>query len=205
MQLLAVSKYADVSAIRALAAAGQRLFGENRVQDAIAKMQAMTADPGPAVRLQWHLVGHLQANKVRAAVDAFAAIESLDSLHLAEALSRRAVESARIVPVLLQVNVDDDPAKHGFYTGQVDGVYASIAALPGLRVEGLMTIGVQVATASAARPTFAALRELRDRLDHLGVAEPLRHLSMGMSFDYEVAVEEGATIVRVGQALFGGN
>ena len=204
MELLAVSKYADVAAVRALAAAGQRLFGENRVQDATAKINALAGDPPPGEPLEWHLVGHLQTNKARAAIGAFAVVQSLDSLHVAQELSRRALEAGRALSVLIQVNVDDDPAKEGFYTGQAASVYAALTALPGLRVEGLMTIGKLVANPSAARPTFAALRGLRERLDRLGVAQPLRHLSMGMSSDYEVAIEEGATIVRVGNALFGG-
>lgn len=203
VRLLAVTKYADVAGITALAAAGHGLFGENRVQDASSKIEALASAAPWANPLEWHLVGHLQTNKARAAVHTFAAVESVDSLHLAEGLSRRALEAGRVLPVLLQVNVDGDPSKHGFYTGQVNGVYAAIAGLEGLQVEGLMTIGTLVATPSAARPTFAALRQLRDRLDHLGVAQPLRHLSMGMSSDYEVAIEEGATIVRVGNALFG--
>jgi pyridoxal phosphate enzyme (YggS family) len=203
VSLLAVTKYADVAGVRALAAAGQRLFGENRVQDARAKIEALARDLQPADPPEWHLIGHLQTNKARAVVDAFAAVESVDSVHLAEELSRRAVEAGRVLRVLVQVNVDGDPAKGGFYTGQVDGVYATIAGLEGLQVEGLMTIGALVASPSAARPTFAALRELRDRLDRQGVAEPVRHLSMGMSSDYEVAIEEGATIVRVGNAVFG--
>jgi PLP dependent protein len=203
VRLLAVSKYADADAVRDLSAAGQRLFGENRVQEATAKIASLAREASRGVPLQWHLIGHLQTNKARAAVDAFAAVQSVDSLHVAEELSRRALEAGRVLPVLAQVNVDNDPAKQGFYTGQVDGVYAAITALAGLRVEGLMTIGTLAATPTAARPTFAALRELRDRLDRLEVAEPLLHLSMGMSFDYEVAIAEGATIVRVGSALFG--
>jgi pyridoxal phosphate enzyme (YggS family) len=214
VSLLAVTKYAEVAAIRDLAAAGQRLFGENRVQAAIAKIGALAGDPqllhpplsDPPLSqpLEWHLIGHLQTNKARAAVDAFAAVQSVDSLHLAEELSRRALEAGRVLRVLLQVNVDNDPAKQGFYTGQMTGVYSAVTALPGLQVEGLMTIGALVATPSATRPTFAALRRLRDGLDRLGVAGPMLHLSMGMSSDYQVAIEEGATIVRVGRALFGG-
>jgi PLP dependent protein len=172
------------------------------VQEATAKIASLAAYPWPAGPPEWHLIGHLQTNKARAAVGAFAMVQSVDSLRLAEELSRRALEAAVVLRVLLQVNVDNDPAKQGFYTGQVAGVYAAITALPGLRVEGLMTIGALVATPSDARPTFAALRGLRDRLDRLGVAEPLSHLSMGMSSNYEVAIEEGATIVRVGTALF---
>jgi pyridoxal phosphate enzyme (YggS family) len=153
------------------------------------------------------MVGHLQSNKARIAAGTLAMVESVDSRALAETLSRRAREAARVLPVLLQVNVDDDPAKHGFSTAEVEAEYAALTALPGLRVEGLMTIGAmaarpEAARPEAARPTFAALRSLKHRLDALGVAGTLTHLSMGMSADFEAAVLEGATIVRVGSALF---
>lgn len=195
---MAASKYADTEAILALAGAGQRRFGENRVQDAVAKIAAAAAGPV----LEWHLIGHLQSNKAHAAAGTFAMVESVDSLSIAGALARRALEAGRRLPVLLQVNVDEDPAKRGFYTGQAEAVYARITGLEGLRVEGLMTIGFPAASPAEARPSFAALRDVRDRLDRQGVAPPLIHLSMGMSSDYEVAIEEGATIVRVGKALF---
>jgi pyridoxal phosphate enzyme (YggS family) len=204
VQLVAASKYADAQGIQALAKAGQLRFGENRVQEAQAKIAALAGlaggEGGPP--LEWHLIGHLQSNKARAAAETFVMVESVDSLSIAETLDRRAREADRTLPVLLQANVDADPAKKGFYTGQIENRYARISALEGLRVEGLMTIGLQAPSAAGARPSFAALRGLRDRLDALGVAPPLRHLSMGMSADYEVAIEEGATIVRVGKALF---
>ena len=167
------------------------------MQKALPKIEAL-ASRG----LEWHLVGHVQSNKARLAAETFAMVESVDSLALAETLSRRAQEASKVLPVLLQVNVDGDPAKHGFYTGQIGADYAAVSGLPGLQVEGLMTIGALAGSPEAARPTFAALRDLRDRLDALGVAPPLRHLSMGMSADYGVAILEGATIVRVGSALF---
>jgi pyridoxal phosphate enzyme (YggS family) len=204
IELVAASKYADAEGIRDLAVAGQVRFGENRVQEAQAKIAALArfAGLGASPSLEWHLIGHLQSNKARAAVGTFAMVESVDSLSIAEALARRAQEAGLTLSVLLQANVDADPAKKGFYTGQIEALYPRFTGLEGLRVEGLMTIGWLAPTAAAARPSFAALRRLRDRLDQLGVAPPLRHLSMGMSSDYEVAIEEGATIVRVGKALF---
>jgi pyridoxal phosphate enzyme (YggS family) len=194
---VAVSKYTDVAGVADLAGAGQRIFAENRVQEAVPKIAALAS-----LGLEWHLVGHLQSNKARIAAGTFAMVESVDSRALAETLSRRAREAARVLPVLLQVNVDDDPAKHGFSTAEIEAEYAALTALPGLRVEGLMTIGAMAARPEAARPTFAALRSLKHRLDALGVAGTLTHLSMGMSADFEAAVLEGATIVRVGSALF---
>jgi PLP dependent protein len=195
---VAASKYADSEGIAALAAAGQRRFGENRVQDALAKIGAV--DGGRP--MEWHMIGHLQSNKARAAATTFAMVESVDSLATAEALAGHAREAGRTLPVLLQVNVDADPAKRGFYTAQVEAVYGHVSILEGLRVDGLMTIGLMTRSAAEARPSFATLRGLKDALDRQGVAPPLRHLSMGMSADYEVAIEEGATIVRVGKALF---
>jgi pyridoxal phosphate enzyme (YggS family) len=197
VELVAVSKYADISGVVALADAGQRLFGENRVQQALLKIEALASQG-----LKWHMVGHVQSNKARLAAQTFAMVESVDSLALAEALARTALEGGNQLPALLQVNVDGDPRKHGFYTGQVGALYAAISGLGGLQVQGLMTIGALSGGLEGARPTFAALRHLRDHLDAMGVAPPLRHLSMGMSADYEVAISEGATIVRVGRALF---
>lgn len=181
--------------------AGQTAFGENRVQDAIAKSRSARLG---GLDLKWHLIGHLQGNKARAAAQTFDMVQSVDSLGIALDLSRRALAVGRVVPVLLQVNVDEDRSKHGFYTASLAAEFGSLVDLEGLRVVGLMTIGARVAGAEAARPTFAALRATRERIDGLGLAPPLRHLSMGMSADFEVAVEEGATIVRVGRALFDG-
>ncbi len=199
--LVAASKSADGGAIRALALAGQTAFGENRVQEALAKSRSPSL---AGLDIDWHLIGHLQGNKARAAVETFDTVQSVDSLEIAADLSRRAIALGRVLPVMLQVNVDEDPTKQGFYTGSLLAEFGSLVALDGLRVDGLMTIGAQVATAEAARPTFAALRAIRGRLDELGLAPALRHLSMGMSQDFEVAIDEGATIVRVGRLLFDG-
>lgn len=195
--LVAVSKTVPAARLRAAVAAGYDLLGENRVQEAEAKAPEVT---GPA----WHLVGPLQSNKARRALDLFDVIQSVHDLDLARRLDRLAAESSGRAPVkvLLQVNVDRDPAKAGFDPDALLGATAELDACPGLDVRGLMTIGHLVDDPADARPTFVALRELsvrlRDRWPRLGA-----ELSMGMSDDFEVAVEEGATIVRVGRALFG--
>ncbi len=196
--LVAVSKTVPSERLVAAVAAGLDLLGENRVQEAAAKVSLV---PGA----QWHLVGPLQANKARRAVELFAAIESVDSVELARRLGRLALEAGRApLPVFLQVNVDADPAKAGFLPAELEAsLPGSIGpAEGGLELVGLMTIGRLVASADEARPTFADLRALSERLR--GEAPGLgAGLSMGMSDDFEVAVEEGATHVRVGRALFG--
>ena len=195
--LVAVSKTHPVEVVQAAIEAGLTELGENRVQEAVEKVEGTHGG-------RWHLVGPLQANKARRALEAVDVIQSVDSLELARRLDRIAgeVRPGTRFPILLQVNVADDPAKAGFEPDAVATAIAELLALPNLRVEGLMTIGRQATTAEEARPTFVALRELRDRLraanPSLGAA-----LSMGMTDDFEVAVEEGATIVRVGRALFG--
>jgi hypothetical protein len=194
--LVAVSKTVPPARLRAAVAAGLELLGENRVQEA--------ADKAPLVPgARWTLVGPLQSNKARRAVEIFDSIETVDSLDLARRLDRLAGElRTSALPVLVQVNVDADPGKAGLGPDAAERALPELLALPNLRLGGLMTIGRLVAEAEAARPTFQALRaaseSLRARFPGLGPA-----LSMGMSDDYTVAVEEGATIVRVGRALFG--
>lgn len=199
--VVAVSKTVPASRLRAALAAGLTTFGENRVQEAEAKA-------GDVPGATWHLVGPLQSNKARRALVTFAVIESVDSLDLAVRLDRLAdeVRPSKRVPILLQVNVDDDRAKAGFEPAAVEAAAGGIAALPRLEVRGLMTVGRLVERAEDARPTFVALRQLAERLraSGQGAAGWLGpELSMGMSDDFEVAIEEGATIVRVGRALFG--
>ncbi len=195
--LVAVSKTVPSARVRAAVAAGLGVLGENRVQEAAAKIPEV---PGAS----WHLVGPLQGNKARRAVELFDVIQSLDSLDLARRLDRLAGElrPGRPLPVLLQVNVAGDLAKAGFSPAAVAGLLPALSGLANLRLDGLMTIGRLVTDPQDARPTFVALRALSERLraefPALGPA-----LSMGMSDDFEVAVEEGATIVRVGRALFG--
>lgn len=197
VQLVAVSKTVPAERLRAAVAAGYDVLGENRVQEAEGKAPEV---PGPA----WHLVGPLQSNKARRAIELFAMIQSVHELDLARRLDRLAAEGPGRPPVrvLLQVNVDRDPAKAGFDPDALAAAAAELDACRNLDVRGLMTIGRLVDDPEDARPTFAALRELssqlRERWPRLGAA-----LSMGMSDDFEIAVEEGATIVRVGRALFG--
>ena len=195
--VVAVSKTVQAPVLRAAVAAGLTILGENRVQEAEAKVAEV---PGAT----WHLVGPLQSNKARRALATFAEIDSVDSIDLATRLDRLAAEvrPADRVPVLLEVNVDGDPAKAGFDAEVLADAVGAIAALPRLDVRGLMTVGRLVERAEDARPTFIALRELSERLrvSERGLG---RALSMGMSDDFEVAIEEGATVVRIGRALFG--
>ena len=199
IRIIAVTKTVDVERIRAAAAAGFESFGENRVQERAAKAVALGDVPG-----EWHLVGPLQSNKARRAIELFDVIESVDSLDLARRLDRIVAEvrpESRL-RVLLQVNVDADPAKAGFDPETLARDLPAILELRALAVEGLMTVGRLVEAPEAARPTFVALRTLSERLR--GANPGLGpELSMGMTDDYPVAVEEGATIVRIGRAIFG--
>jgi pyridoxal phosphate enzyme (YggS family) len=195
--LVAVSKTVPADALRDAVAAGLDTLGENRVQEALAKVAEVLG-------ARWHLVGPLQSNKARRALEVFDVIESVDSVDLALRLDRlaREVRPEMRVPVLLQVNVDRDPAKAGFEPDALRAAVDAVSALEALRLDGLMTIGRQVDHPDDARPTFRALRDLSMRLrDGGGALGPA--LSMGMTDDFEVAIEEGATIVRVGRALFG--
>jgi len=191
---VAVSKTFDADVVGAAVAAGLTTLGENRVQEAEAKAPLLPD------AVEWHLVGGLQSNKAARAIALFDVIQSVDSVALAQRLDRLA--DGRQARVLLQVNVDADDAKGGFTPASVADALPEVLALPGLRVEGLMTVGLLVGDAEAARPTFVRLRELSERLraSSPGLG---RELSMGMTDDFEVAVEEGSTIVRVGRALFG--
>ena len=198
--LVAVSKTVEAARLRDAVAAGLTLLGENRVQEGAAK-----AADVPGAR--WQLVGPLQSNKARRAVEVYEAIQSVDSVGLAERLDRLAREirsagPADRYPVLLQVNVDDDPAKAGFQPDALPEALDRLAAFDALDVRGLMTIGRLVESAEDARATFIALRGLSERL-RVGGAPLGPDLSMGMTDDFEVALEEGATIVRVGRAIFG--
>jgi pyridoxal phosphate enzyme (YggS family) len=197
VSLVAVSKTVELDRVRDALAAGLQVFGENRVQEGESKAAGIP-------EATWELIGPLQSNKVRRALETFDRIQTVDSVALAQRLDRIAGDLGRAdaFPVLLQVNVDDDPAKAGFAPTDVGAALDEIAGLAHLRVDGLMTVGRLVDDAEAARPTFRTLRELSEGLRaarrDLGPA-----LSMGMTDDLEVAIEEGATIVRVGRALFG--
>ncbi len=188
--LIGVSKTVDVERIRAGLAAGLRALGENRVQEAKAKVAELGR---PAA---WHLIGHLQTNKVKDALELFDVIHSLDRLELAQELERRAAPRGLAVEAMLQVNVGGEASKGGFGPDEVGGALEAIGKLAHVKVTGLMTIPPEVERPEDARPWFRQLRELSER-------HGLRRLSMGMSGDFEVAVEEGATMVRVGTAIFG--
>jgi len=198
VSLVAVSKTVDASRLATAVQAGLDLLGENRVQEAESKCPLL---PGA----RWHLIGPLQSNKARKAVQLFDAIETVDSLDLARRLDRLAGESGRHptgLGIYLQVNVDRDEAKSGFLPEILQGELHELSSLPNVRLLGLMTVGRLTGSAEEARPTFARLRGLSERLT--GEHPSLGHgLSMGMTNDYAVAVEEGATLVRVGRAIFG--
>ena len=198
VKLVAVSKKHPVEFVReAFQEAGQELFGESRVQEALVKIPALPS------RLRWHFIGHLQANKVRKALPCFELIHGIDTVDIARDVDRVAAEMGLFPRVLLEVNISGEGSKHGFTPEGLERELEGLLALPRIQVEGFMTMAPLVKEAEAARPYFTKLRELRDRLaGQVGI--PLATLSMGMSGDYEVAVEEGATLVRVGSALFGG-
>ena len=188
--LVAVAKGFETSAIRAVFDCGIRHFGENRVQEAEGKIGQLS-DLAPDVA--WHMVGHLQSNKAKTAVEIFDIIHSVDSIRLAGVLSRRAEKT---LPVLLQVNVSGEAPKSGFSVDEVARVVDEVRRLANLEVIGLMTIAPLVANPEDVRPVFRKLGGLRDSLG-------LEHLSMGMTDDFEVAIEEGATMLRIGRAIFG--
>jgi len=188
--LVAVTKGVASWAIQQAAAAAIRDFAENRVQEAQTKRPEFSR---LADHLTWHLVGHLQTNKVKTALELFDIIHSVDSLHLAEAISRRATKP---VPVFLEVNIARELTKFGLSPDKLDRDASAIALLPNLDLRGLMTVAPQAAQAEHSRPHFRRLREAAERLG-------LLELSMGMSDDFEVAIEEGATHVRIGRAIFG--
>jgi PLP dependent protein len=195
--LVAISKTHPAEAVRAAFAAGVRDFGENRVQEAEPKI-ASTADLGAC----WHLVGHLQSNKARKAAELFGLIQSVDSLELALRLARAGAEEGRPVRVLVQVDLAGEETKFGLPEPELLPLLEALRGKEGLRIEGLMVLPPYLDDPEQVRPYFRRLRSLRDRASAAGLLEG-RHLSMGMSHDFEAAVEEGATIVRVGTAIFG--
>ena len=196
VRLLAVSKTQPVTAVAAMAAAGQTGFGENYVQEALDKMTELAA-----LALEWHFIGPIQANKTRPIAERFAWVHSVDRLKLAERLSAQRPVSLPPLNVCLQVNIDREPTKHGLDPAEVSAIAAAVAVLPRLRLRGLMAIPAPATDFAAQRPAFARLRTLQDQLTAAGLA--LDTLSMGMSDDLEAAIAEGATLVRVGTALFG--
>lgn len=207
VRIVAVSKTMPAEAVIAAAAHGLSIFGENRVQEAREKIAAVAA--AGLAHLQWELIGHLQTNKAARAVELFARVQSVDSLRLAQALEVHAAQMGRVLPILLEVNVAGEASKAGLAPDEVVGVARAIALLPHLRPEGLMTVAPLADDPESVRPIFRTMRALRDTLR---AEVPVQtesadggwaELSMGMTDDFEVAIEEGATLVRIGRALFG--
>ena len=200
---MAVSKTFSVAAVREVYSAGVRVFGENRVQEFAGKVEGLRG----LAAAEWHLIGHLQSNKAARAAELFAAVDSLDSVKLAEKLNAAAEKLGKMLPVLIEINVGDEEAKSGVEmgSGELGKILIGVEDWKNLAVRGLMTVPPYSEDAEGARPYFRRVREIRDKIAarHLpGVSMDV--LSMGMSHDFEVAIEEGSTCVRVGTAIFGG-
>lgn len=194
---MAVSKTHPVAAIREAYDAGQRLFGENRVQEMQAKATELTQLPG----LEMHLIGPLQNNKTARAAELFSAVDTLDAAKTATRLNTAAAALGRVLPVLVEVKLSPEESKHGVAPEELGSLLEALAQLKNLRVSGLMTVPPLDADGEAARPYFRRLRELRE--EHCVRTPSLKELSMGMSGDFQVAIEEGSTTIRVGTAIFG--
>jgi len=196
IRLVAVSKTVEPERVREAIAAGVTDVGENDVQEAAAKW------PEVGSGARWHMIGHLQRNKAAQAVQIFDMIQTVDSLRLAEAIGRRATAAGRTVAVLLQVNTSGEESKSGAAPGEVERLLDGVREVEGVRVEGLMTIGRWDPDPERARPEFRLLGELARRLEQ-GCGARMRWLSMGMSHDFEIAIEEGGNLIRVGTGVFG--
>jgi PLP dependent protein len=199
IKLVAISKTKTAEEIAEVVNCGLRRFGENRVQEAAGKIPrvAELIEAG----LEWHLVGTLQRNKVKSALELFAILQSVDSLRLAEAIDQRA--SGRRVPVLLEIYLGDDPDRPGFRPAELHEQLPHLLSLTGLEIQGLMTVAPLGLDERATRQVFAQMRELRDALTAGPIRCQLPELSMGMTDDFPLAIAEGATIVRIGRAIFG--
>ena len=199
VRLVAVSKTHSIDDVRGAAAAGQLDFGENRIQEALQKIAA-----APDLPVRWHLIGHLQSNKARKAAVPFSCIHSIDRVEILDALDRAAAAAGTGPEILVQVDLAGEPTKHGAALDLVKSVVERAVECRAVRLAGLMLLPPWLDDPEAIRPYFRSLRELRDQLVASGVpAHMLRELSMGMSHDFDVAVEEGSTMVRVGTAIFG--
>lgn len=200
VSLVAVSKTVTADVARALVMLGVTDLGENRVQEAAHKQEFLAG-----LDVNWHLIGHLQTNKAKQAARMFDLVHSVDSARVAEALGKRAAAAGGQMPILVQVNVSGEESKFGIATTVAIAEVRRIGELPGIEVQGLMTMAPFVNDPQTVRPHFAALRRLAGQIATLGMAGvTMKHLSMGMTQDYEVAIEEGATLVRIGTALFQG-
>lgn len=196
VMLLAVSKTHPPETIRAAVDLGLNFFGENKIQEAKAKI------PNCPGKTHWHFIGHLQSNKCRDAVELFELIQGVDSLAIAQEINKRAEQFSKTMPILLEVNVAGEGSKFGYKPEQMLAELEMINALPRVEIHGLMAIPPYTPVPEKARPYLQKLRELKQQAEAV-LGAPLPHLSMGMSGDFEVAIEEGATIIRIGTALFG--
>ena len=197
VQLVSVSKQVDIAQIEEARIAGAVIFGENKIQDAVPKIDQMGSEG-----ISWHFIGHLQKNKVKFLDERFDLIHSVDSLELAEKIANQCQSENRVQSVLLQINVSGETAKFGMEPGELENQMLAFSRLKGIRVEGLMTIPPYHPDSENSRSHFSRLRELRDQCEKQNRLS-LHELSMGMTNDFEVAVEEGSTLVRVGTAIFG--
>jgi PLP dependent protein len=199
VQLVAVSKTVPASMIEEAVRSGVRVFGENYVQEALAKMESLS------LPIQWHFIGRLQSNKARKAVSSFSMIHSVDSLKLAQALSRCAVNEGKVMDILIQVNISGEASKAGIHSdsSNLEELLKKMAMLKGVSVKGLMTMPPFFDDPERARPFFRRLRELSEHLRGRVEGISMDELSMGMSGDFEAAIEEGATLVRIGTSIFG--
>ena len=198
IRLVAVSKGVDIERIASAADAGVEEIGENYVQEAAPKIEAL------GCKVTWHLVGHLQTNKAKTAVSLFDIIQTVDSLHLAEAISRRCEAARKVMPVLIEVSTTAEESKFGIAPAQLRGLLERASGLPGITIEGLMTVGRLGASSDEARRHFGRLASLAREAGTWGIDDvEMCRLSMGMTDDFEAAIEEGANIVRIGRAIFG--
>ena len=199
VRLVAVSKTIAAETVREAIEAGVTILGENYVQEAREKFKALVQYP-----VSWHFIGHLQSNKAKYAVRLFDLIHTVDSLKLARELDRQAKKVDKIQPILIQVNISGEDTKSGISAEETPGLVSEISRLENLSIKGLMTMPPYFYQPEKVKPFFAALRELRDRIKQQSLSDvSLEELSMGMTGDFEVAIEEGATLVRIGTAIFG--
>ena len=198
IKLIAVTKTATAEQIKEAINAGVKIIGENRVQDAKEKYQILTAD------IKWHLIGHLQTNKVKYAVEIFDCIHSVDSIKLAQEIDKRSLQFRKIMDVLVEVNVSGEETKYGIKPEEVEPFLKEISEFPRIRVRGLMTIAPIVEDKEEVRPYFRKLRELSEEIKSKNIENvKMDYLSMGMTEDFEIAIEEGANMVRIGRGMFG--
>ena len=197
IKLIAVSKTFPAEVIQQAYDAGLRIFGENKAQELRDKAPQLPAD------IEWHFIGHLQSNKIKYAAPVSALIHSVDSLSIAEALSAFAVKKGMEIPVLIEVNTSGEASKFGMTADDVEENFKQIRMLENIKVRGLMTIGPMTADEERIRNSFRLLRSLRDKLAAIADESEIAALSMGMSQDFEIAIEEGSTMIRVGTAIFG--